>query len=76
VKPLTHNVGKPKDVFMVRDQDGTILRIVSTINLAMKHKPKHGSIVISTPNALNRYFGDDEIVREFIEKEVICGRRC
>lgn len=72
-KSLTHKHGRPKNVYVVMDdEERTILRIEKSFHMAMKHMPeKYCSILAITPNALRRNFGDDEIVKEFLEKEVV-----
>jgi hypothetical protein len=62
-KPLLRRQpGRPKDVFMVGDMDGTILRIYTTIELAAKHTPANGSVTPITPVTLEKHFGGDVIV--------------
>jgi hypothetical protein len=67
-KPLLHRPsGRPKTIYAVMDGSKTIVQIYTTMVLAFKHAPKNGSVMPITPGLLGQYFGNDTVVRAFLE---------
>ena len=67
-KPLRRRPpGRPKDVFIIGDKYGTIINISKSLSIALKQKPVDGSVAAITPGQLGSYFGNDPVVRKFLE---------
>ncbi len=67
-KPLLRRPpGRPKEIYLIFNGEGSILRITKSIHIAMKRKPVNGSFAAITPGLLGYYFGEDPVVRAFLE---------
>jgi hypothetical protein len=56
-----------KEVFLILNEQGTIIRVTKSFYLANKYKPRHGSYREISPAKLAIRFGNDPVVRTFLE---------
>ena len=56
-----------RNIFLVRDKDGNVVRVVRWLNYATKVKPAGGSVTPITPFMLELNFGANPLVRAWLK---------